>query len=113
MKVIKLNNTSFNKERFKKFEQKQKCEHKKGLTFDDDENFVECDTCSHKFTLPEFMIWWIRNLGDSKLEIEMYNIKNSIYFLNQQKQDLEDKIKYLKKEKTALVKEVNKLTKSI
>ncbi len=56
MKIIKLNNTSFNKERFESFSNKENCEHKKGLTFDDDNDFVECDTCS--LDLACMILWY-------------------------------------------------------
>lgn len=111
MKIIKLNNTSFNKERFESFSNKENCEHKKGLTFDDDNDFVECDTCSFRFSLHDFMVWWTNGLGGSKLKLEMYNIRNAIYFLGQEKQHLEDEINNLKKEKTSLKREVNKMKK--
>ncbi|MEG0695859.1 hypothetical protein [Algoriella sp.] len=112
-KIINFNPNKFeNKERFDKNLKIELCEHNKSLTYDEDFGTIECDSCNKKYSEREFMQWWTQEKGNNQaFRMEFYNTQNKHWHLSQEVSDLETQITFLKKEKSRLTREVNKLKK--
>ena len=105
-KIIKLSD-NFDKNRFLKYKeikkQKEKqnyCSHDIGFTFDGQIDEILCDKCKKKWTSFEFLWYWSEK--KSNVSYKIYEIENNIYFLNEEKVQLENFVNDLKSQKHKL-----------
>lgn len=105
--------SKFDREKFERinkreFEKKKRknCNHDE-TTFDGEIDEVICDNCTQKWNSFDYL-WFII---DEKRNVtsKVFQIENSIHFLNEEKIKLLDDILYLKKERRALKVEITKI----
>ena len=108
-------NTKFDREKFERinkreFEEKKRnrCNHDE-TTFDGEIDEVSCDNCSQKWNSFDYL--WFVIKSKTNITHKVFQIDNSIHFLTEEKNKLQDDIVYLKKERRSLKVEITKIKK--
>lgn len=108
-------NSKFDREKFERisrreFEDKKKrnCNHDE-VTFDGEIDEILCDNCTQKWNSFEYL-WFVID-KKRKVTSKVFQIENSIHFLNEERTKLLDDISFLKKEHRRIKTEITKLLK--
>ena len=103
-------NSKFDREKFERIrkreiedKKKRNCNHDE-TTFDGEIDEVICDNCTQKWSSFDYL-WFIID-EKRKVTSKVFQIENSIHFLNEEKIKLLDDILFLKKEKRKLRAEI-------